>query len=143
MTEINSAGDESVRCQNQPLQSEPNFTLIKIHDASAVSDGEMRGGGVQREGFPDCSFLLHSNVSPIPSPPPASSLRGRERAAANKSRRFHLDLFQSSLRAETLMMHFILHGLFAQALHPGALYPQSVDEQRCRGDGRSGQEVGT
>ncbi|XP_026213319.1 stem-loop binding protein 2 isoform X1 [Anabas testudineus] len=40
--------------------------------------------------LPGCSSVydsLVSNVSPIPSPPPASGLRGRERAASNKLRR--------------------------------------------------------
>ncbi|XP_056911223.1 stem-loop binding protein 2 [Takifugu flavidus] len=40
--------------------------------------------------LPGCSFVydsLVSNVSPIPSPPAAGSLRGRDRAAGNKPRR--------------------------------------------------------
>lgn len=45
--------------------------------------------GKEKSGFTDEWILspLHSNVSPIPSPPPASGLRGRERAASNKLRR--------------------------------------------------------
>ncbi|XP_034539284.1 stem-loop binding protein 2 [Notolabrus celidotus] len=79
--------------------------------------------------LPGCSSVydsLVSNASPIPSPPPASGLRGRERAVSNKPRRPSI-LERCILKVSTSSVAVGTDDLDNKRPPPGRCYPRLPD----------------